>query len=434
MNQFEFISGIEDVAPWRIYAVFGFSFLYLLYTLRESKFTFFSIVLVLFSLMGVFEYADLSKYLYIALFLVASLYLLYNIDFRNVSKLSIYYVVLIATFLITYMFHGFKGLGGYFSQFTLYSFPFIFYFILRQSKHTIDYDSELSICIKLLNVQIFAAIVKLILVGFNEKLVGTMSISGGSIPTLFPAIYFAVLFIKNKGELTKKDWLMVLLSFVIAIASNKRGVWFMVPVIIIAAFFFYQKVHFNLKSMALIALIPLILYFGVRLNPTLNPEGSRWGSFNFEYLQNYLITYNLGTKGEEDITEVNVDQATGRIGGNIFYLLHILEDPLSSETLLGVGNETYNETEDRGGDLGFQSKYMLTAWVEILVRFGAIVLLVFTISIIRMIGSIRSFKPEYLLIMFIYFLYYLFYTSAIVKSTLVVGILWLLLFVVKHHL
>ena len=52
-----------------------------------------------------------------------------------------------------------------------------------------------------------------------------------------------------------------------------------------------------MKPMIVCLLVPLLLYCGVRLTPTLNPEHKIWGSFDWEYAMGYAETYQFGEEG-----------------------------------------------------------------------------------------------------------------------------------------
>lgn len=432
MGRIEFVSSVSDISPWRIWLVFFLSFLFLIYFLRKNKLSFFSILLIALSFEGVFEYIELNKVYNIILYVIILIYLIYNIKREGLSKIFIYYLILLFVFLLTFIFHGSIGLNSYTGQFISFSFPIILYIILYQNRGRINYINELDICIKILNVQIVAGVLKLILIGFNEKMSGTISISGGSIPVLIPIFYFVLIYIMNNGKLNLKNWGMILLSLIIPISSNKRAVWFVLPLIMLLAFYLYGKLRFKFRTIFLLTLIPFIFYFGVRFNPTLNPEGIIWGSFDYGYVKEYVFDYNLGTRNTSNILETNSYKPAGRMGNNLVYFKKIINAPFSTETLFGIGNQLYNETEARGGGLGFFSKFMLTAWVEILVRFGSLVLLIYVIVIIKMLRNIRIHKKEYKLILFLFFTFFIFYTSAITKTSFFLSLLLILVFSIKY--
>jgi glycosyltransferase involved in cell wall biosynthesis len=106
---------------------------------------------------------------------------------------------------------------------------------------------------------------------------------------------------------------------------------------------------------------------------------------------------------------------------------------IKDQQVTTVGGEVYNASVAREGNLGFESKYMLTPWVETLVRFGLVLMIPFTIILLRLIQYVKKdSRKDYYLVLISFFIYYIFYTNAIYKTFVLYAILWLIIFVVKH--
>lgn len=155
---------------------------------------------------------------------------------------------------------------------------------------------------RLLMLQIVASIIKFFVIGTTEKVVGTVSMTGGAnatLLTLIGAILFYAMYLNTQKD--RRYLWAAGLFLLIGILSMKRAIWFLVPVYIFLTVFTRNSLKEGVLSNVLrfAKLIPLILvlatsvvYVGARLNPTLNPERAIWGSFDWDYLTNYVRMYN----------------------------------------------------------------------------------------------------------------------------------------------
>jgi len=122
-------------------------------------------------------------------------------------------------------------------------------------------------------VQVFAAVVQLNTIGQKERYVGTQSQSGGAAATMFPLLagaYSLSLFLYAPG----RKWSLALcLSLpLLGLASGKRGIWFLYPLIIGVTYLLYLKREGKLSSasgwrtgFALALVLAAIFVAGIRM-------------------------------------------------------------------------------------------------------------------------------------------------------------------------
>lgn len=76
----------------------------------------------------------------------------------------------------------------------------------------------------------------------------------------------------------------------------------------------------------------VIVYVGLRLNPTFNPEGQFWGSFDPKYAYEYVLSYS-GVSEEKQ----QAQYAQGRWGASTAIIEQVIARPLEKESLIGFG-------------------------------------------------------------------------------------------------
>jgi hypothetical protein len=87
----------------------------------------------------------------------------------------------------------------------------------------------------------------------------------------------------------------------------------------------------SLRKIAyVIILVPVIIYFGFRLNPSLNPEKKMWGSFDPQFAMDFSLNYS--GVSEEKLAE---GAAQGRWGSSLAIISNVFSNPLSSNNMLG---------------------------------------------------------------------------------------------------
>ena len=185
------------------------------------------------------------------------------------------------------------------SQYSRYVEISLLYFIVKYIIYNGKGDQLLSLFYDIGLMQIVLSILKIPLVGWQvEGLVGSFSIAGGAMGTTIPILWFVNLWYYRKGQLGKWDWLYVLGLLLVGFTTGKRAVIFILPVVVAAFMIYVPKLRLKTSTIAMtILLVPLLLYLGVRLTPTLNPENKIWGSFDWEYAMGYAETYQFGEEG-----------------------------------------------------------------------------------------------------------------------------------------
>lgn len=185
------------------------------------------------------------------------------------------------------------------SQYARYIEIFLLYFIIKRLIYQGRGDNLLQLFYDIGLMQILLSIIKMPLIGWQmEGLVGSFSIIGGAMGTTIPILWFIILWRHKRGQFGKWDWLYILGLLLVGFTTGKRAVMFILPLVVAAFFIYVPKLRLQRTTIAYaIILIPLLLYLGVRLTPTLNPEHQIWGSFDWEYAMGYAETYQFGEEG-----------------------------------------------------------------------------------------------------------------------------------------
>jgi hypothetical protein len=170
----------------------------------------------------------------------------------------------------------------------------------------------------------------------------------------------------------------------------------------------------------------ILVYMGVRLLPIFNEERKVWGSFNYEYLENWFYEYNIGNQES--------GEKSGRLGGNILVFENL--NRLNTKALLfGFGpdqfvnaNVRYEKINAQKEVLGFNLEgTMKTGVVKFVLSiglFGVITYLYFMLSVMRSLFLARiADEAEGLVIHFsilalmvLFFLDFATYSSAMTSS------------------
>lgn len=169
----------------------------------------------------------------------------------------------------------------------------------------------------LMVLQILSSAVKLYIYGRSEEYVGTMVITSGTMHTIFPI--FAIIFMTYAWMYLGKErrYLLYIAGFMfMGWVGDKRGIYFYLAAILIILFWrrLREKRKGRLIPVSVIRWAPLIpfliagvVYFGVRLTPSLNPERKVWGKYDGQFLTSYLYYYNVMEGQQGDYR--------GRLGG-----------------------------------------------------------------------------------------------------------------------
>jgi len=246
-----------------------------------------------------------------------------------------------------------------------------------------------NLILKLILFQVAFSILKIAIIGFRENITGTISNTGGGIGIGYAIMGTILYWTMNNKDLQGKDWIYVLSFLVIPIASNKRAIWFIYPIIILLIM--YEKItHLSAKRVAyIIILVPFLIYFGFRLNPSLNPERKLWGSFDFNYAINYALSYS-GVSEEK----LESPYAQGRLGSSAVIVKTTLQNPFSCESILGYGRSRtgYLSEEFNPVDYGLMPGTIISSIGVMIIQMGWLATLLLILLFINMIYTIPDKK------------------------------------------
>lgn len=341
-----------------------------------------------------------------------SLYLygikIYTIKFRFKSGIIIIFIIFTISFITTILLNNQPFLlnASYYSKKYFSSFVLFFgiSYILRSNlteRITTEY------LLHILKLQIIFSLLKLLLFGFGESLVGSVAFIGGATGNLLPVMGFLLIWSNKQSNLRRNDWFFIILLILIGIIGNKRSVIFIYPIVIIFVLFYVDQVKLDMRKFFLfIPLVFLLFYIGVKTNPSLNPERSRWGSFDISYSINYSMDYLFGSEAEQ--TSSSLGQ--GR-GGGLSEFLNVEINKLSVlEKLFGFGitefhSKSYLTFENE--KFGINSKGSVGGALGNLIMFGiigTISILILGYSYIRIIKNKRLLVVLLLVFLWEYFL------------------------------
>lgn len=224
---------------------------------------------------------------------------------KRERRIAITFVLFSIQFMLSVLLYTQNTITIILSQYSRYIEILLLYFIVKQIIYNGKCNQLLSLFYDIGLMQILISIVKMFTVSFSQEgLVGSFSIIGGAMGTTIPILWFVILWYYRKGKFTNKDWLYILGLFLVGFTSGKRAVMFILPIVLAAFMIYVPKLRLKGSTIAMtILLVPLLLYCGVRLTPTLNPEHKIWGSFDWEYAMGYAETYQFGKEGLQGQTE-----------------------------------------------------------------------------------------------------------------------------------
>lgn len=432
---FEFKTSIHDIPVNQLYLYYFLLFALYLFFLRGIKPTYLTAtIMLLFNqgfLLSLFE--NVGPPLTKAMFVLLILVLLMKARIRGISKKeqSVLWLFIVFTvlFFLNYILNQISLIWAFY-QYYKYFLPVALYYAIKglnlNNNENVYYSH---LVIKLLWFQIAFSVVKLLVLGFRENIIGSLSNTGGGIGIGY-AIMGTIMYWTMRGQNLKgKDWWFVALLLIIPIASNKRAIWFLYPIIISLLMLNRISRQTLRKIASVIILIPIIVYFGFRLNPTLNPEKRLWGSFNMEYAFDYVLSYS-GASEEK----LSGDYAQGRWGASSAILSNTLRDPFSRESLLGFGRERAGRTGDefRGEDYGLMRGTMISALGIMIVQMGWLATLLIISVFLRLIYTIPDRKIARIVAFYVLW-DTIFYSGSMINVPIQSILLVLSIYVIKYY-
>lgn len=275
---------------------------YMLWKYRKDNI---SLLFILLSWPRVFAfYGKTIENMYKIAMLLMCIYFFYQLyAYRFYQKrerwIAITFVLFSIQFMLSVLLYTQNTLTIVLSQYSRYIEILLLYFIVKQIIYNGKCNQLLSLFYDIGLMQILISIVKMFTISLSQEgLVGSFSIIGGAMGTTIPILWFVILWYYRKGKFANKDWLYILGLFLVGFTSGKRAVMFILPMVVAAFMIYVPKLRLKGSTIAMtILLVPLLLYCGVRLTPTLNPEHKIWGSFDWEYAMGYAETYQFGEEG-----------------------------------------------------------------------------------------------------------------------------------------
>lgn len=307
---------------------------YMLWKYRKDNI---SLLFILLSWPRVFAfYGKTIENMYKIAMLLMCIYFFYQLyAYRFYQKrerwIAITFVLFSIQFMLSVLLYTQNTITIILSQYSRYIEILLLYFIVKQIIYNGKCNQLLSLFYDIGLMQIFISIVKMFTISLSQEgLVGSFQIIGGEMGTTIPILWFINLWYYRKGQFGKWDWLYVLGLLLVGFTSGKRAVMFILPVVVAAFMIYVPKLRLRGSTIAMtILLVPLLLYLGVRLTPTLNPEHKIWGSFDWEYAMGYAETYQFGKEGLQG--QSNAIAQADDLDGAL------------------IGQKQYIEAEGRGG-------------------------------------------------------------------------------------
>ena len=368
------------------------------------------------------------------------------------------FIVLSAAFFYSTFFYSHDSITIIFSQYARYLEIFLLWFLLNDA---IFYRNQKDYILKFLYeivlVQVIISIFKLLVFQTQiEGLVGSFTIGGGGVGTSFPIIGFYIIYVYRRGQLQKMDWWLIVGLFLFGWTTGKRAVWIILPIIIMLFFSYVRGVRLNKYMILGLLAFPIMIYFGARLTPSLNPEHQVWGSFDLQHVWDYANKYQFGEEGiegqRENIQEsqqVTYDggayglqneqiEAYGR-GNATIELFKLILGPrsLTEQDIWGTGlssfySTTYEEFDKlpltihlgyKGAGTGFFQMYATIGVV------GAILMAIFSL-----IPYFRIKHRRIKWVMMVFFLYdYFMYNATTCRDTYLVAMIFICIFSVNYE-
>lgn len=342
--------------------------IYMLWKYRKDNI---SLLFILLSWPRVFFfYGKTIENMYKIAMLLLCVYLFYQLYiYRTYQKRERWLLVTFTLFSIQFILSVFlytqNTITIVLSQYSRYVEILLLYFIVKHTIYNGKGERLLALFYDIGLMQIIISVFKMFAIGWQmEGLVGSFQIIGGEMGTTIPILWFIILWYYRKGQFGKWDWLYVLGLLLVGFTTGKRAVMFILPVVVAAFMIYVPKLRLKSSTIAMtILLVPLFLYLGVRLTPTLNPEHKIWGSFDWEYAIGYAETYQFGKEGlqgqSDAITQADehIQYAGGAIIGQKKQYIEAEGRGGATVAMLRLLIGEYETIDQDWWGLGFNSMY-----------------------------------------------------------------------------
>jgi len=321
-----------------------------------------------------------------------------NYRFPNLILMVLFVIVSIISGIINKI--SFLQMFG-FLAYTISSYFYAVSIINEKDSKIIQHVKMLVIILFI--IQIPAAIIKLIIVGQSEKdLIGTVSWGAGVNSSLIPLFVITILFsfyLYNKN----KSYIFFVAGFILfGITGNKRVIVYYIPLMVFITYFIYLFVFQKRRTFQDFKLLIFLITFSlmvfvivVKTNPTLNPEHSRWGSFDLEYVLNYSDQYT---------TTHNYSKYEMRRKDALIYFWEMILSAKPQRLLLGDGAGKLVQSDYVPGQESMGALYgvryggqMAAVWLVLQVGLlGTIIYFVWFLRFVVIVNHFRKNEPLYL--------------------------------------
>lgn len=245
-------------------------------------------------------------------------------------------------------------------------------------------------------LQIPAAVYKYSMYGMREgTIIGTFANNSGALSTVFPLFIIGYLISLYLVYKKRPVYLLLIIGFMFfAWGGGKRGFFFILPGLLLTALCIHnidyiRKLNIGkLISMAFIItiLVISIFYIAGRALPTLNPEQKVGGSFDFEFMINYLVQYETRTGRE-------THESRGRISTTKNVFNHFMEVDFNRKILGDGPDRLYSLEESGDARQSYGFGYGMTGVIFSIIGVGLVgTLALFTLYVSVGMRSTKLFK------------------------------------------
>lgn len=430
---FEFKTSMHAIPALQLYSYYFVLFMLYLFFLRGVKLTTLSLTIMLLFNQGFLLLIDDQGVPVKILFIILVLVLLFKGRFSSInrkeSRILIYSLLFMIMFFWNYIYSGVSLIWAAY-QYYKYFMPIALYFGIKGLQLTMgQMDYYANLIIKFLWFQIAFSIVKLVIIGFRENIIGSVSDTGGNIGITMAVCGVIIYWLLKNKEFKGSDWWFVLGLTIVPIASNKRAIWLLYPIILVFLITHFISRKTLRKLSYAVLLLPVMFYLGLRLNPSFNPQRKIWGSFDPDFAVNFILSY---TGVSEEKRES--DLAQGRLGTAMAVISSVASRPLETNNLIGFpkarsGRLSYDSFDAE--DFGMASGYITSGIVMMLLQHGWPATLFLILAYINMISTIPDKRTRNILLFFM--LWDTFLYSGTVLNTTFHSMLFVITVAVAQH-
>ena len=163
-------------------------------------------------------------------------------------------------------------------------------------------NNFINFLITLFILQIVINILRFPMTGISEEYIGSLAVRGGSLTAIISLLGACFSFAYYCYTREKKYLLLVIGFFMFGVIGSKRIVVILLPLALSLTYILYlvkiKKIYSLIYRLPIYSVFfILIIYAGVRLSPTLNPENEIGGTFDYYHIVDYIYDYsNPGKK------------------------------------------------------------------------------------------------------------------------------------------